>query len=106
MSRYRHLKINCEHDLTKAVAMKGPVAIAFGVVESFMQYKEGIYHAANCSKLNHGLAAVGYDVDANGNEYYIVKNSFGPTWGANGYIHIARNKNTCGIAKYNVVPVA
>ena len=66
-------------------------------------YKSGIYSDPDCSvdDVNHGIAIVGYGFDADQNEtqnYYILKNSFGVTWGEEGYMRIARNgKDTCGV---------
>ena len=44
------------------------------------------------TNLDHGVLVVGLTADA-----YIVKNSWGATWGANGYIEMARNVNKTGI---------
>lgn len=47
---------------------------------------------------------VGYGTE-NETDYWIVKNSFGPQWGENGYFRIARNKNnTCGLANFAFYP--
>jgi len=49
--------------------------------------------------LNHAVAAVGYGSEG-GKEYYIVRNSWGASWGEDGYIRIARkhdSKGICGI---------
>ena len=54
--------------------------------------------------LDHGVSIVGYGKEA-GIEYWIVRNSWGPTWGDNGYIRIANTgKNEAGICGINSVP--
>ena len=68
---------------------------------SFQFYKSGVYIENQCSStdLNHSATIVGYGEDSTGQAYYIVKNSWGKTWGDKGYILMARNRNNmCGIA--------
>ncbi|KAF4516388.1 hypothetical protein B566_EDAN008511 [Ephemera danica] len=71
---------------------------------------EGIYSEPNCLKsnfvneLNHEMLVVGYG-KKNGIDYWIVKNSFGETWGENGYVLVKRGVNTCGIASDATFPI-
>lgn len=102
-----------EEALMKAVASVGPVSVAIDASqESFQFYSEGVYYEPKCDsqQLDHGVLVVGYgteqDKDGNDQDYWLVKNSWGTTWGDQGYIKMARNKdNHCGIATASSYPL-
>ena len=48
-------------------------------------------------KINHAVLVVGYGTNAQGEDYWIVKNSWGTNWGDNGFFKIRRGNNECGI---------
>ena len=65
----------------------GPLPTAFYVYEDFIHYKSGIYSYTTGKRLGgHAVLLVGYN-DAE--QYFIVKNSWGPGWGENGFFRIA-----------------
>jgi len=82
----------------KAALAKGPVSVAIEADQSAFQfYTSGVLTKGCGQQLDHGVLAVGYGVE-NGQEYFLVKNSWGPRWGAAGYIKIgASSSNVCGI---------
>jgi len=95
-SSYTDVKTNDEASLAAALDQQ-PVAVAIEADQSsFQLYKSGILTAACGTNLDHGVLAVGYTSNS-----WIVKNSWGPTWGDAGYIQLARGvsqkQGQCGI---------
>jgi Cysteine protease len=67
-----------------------------------------VYYEPECNstQLDHAVLVVGYGTDENGNDYWLVKNSWNTTWGDEGYIKMARNReNNCGVASSASFPL-
>lgn len=86
-------------DLMKAISMQ-PISVAIEADGTgFQFYKEGVYDEECGTNIDHGVLAVGYAKD----DYYLIKNSWGATWGDSGYIKIsqksanAAEEGQCGI---------
>jgi hypothetical protein len=93
-----------EKQLAAAVE-KGPVSVAIEADQrAFQLYKSGVFSAPCGTQLDHGVLVVGYTSD-----YWIVKNSWGESWGAKGYINMKRGVSKagiCGIASQPSYPHA
>jgi len=75
-----------------------PISIGVHAGSSFQHYHSGVYDDTHCKngQLNHAILVVGYD--KSGSEpYWIVKNSWGGSWGDHGYINMKMGVNTCGM---------
>lgn len=93
----------------KAAIAQQPVSVAIDAAHaSFQLYKSGVYNGMCGTNLDHGVLAVGYG-DESGKPFFKVKNSWGASWGSNGYIYIARKgdgKGQCGIQLAASFPIA
>ncbi|XP_063365189.1 procathepsin L-like [Cydia amplana] len=95
--------------LQSAVANIGPISMSMDASQkSFELYKDGVYFDKNCSStdLDHSVLVVGYGTEQPGGDYWLVKNSWGKTWGMKGYMKLARNRgNHCGVATEPTYPL-
>ena len=98
--------------LLKEAVSYSPVSVAIEADSSIFQlYKKGIITSKKCGKnLDHGVLIVGYG-EEDGVKYWLLKNSWGPDWGENGYFRILRTEKSddegiCGIAMQASHPVS
>jgi len=93
-------KVNSNPNDIMSALQYGPVSIALKVVDSFSAYSNGVYYESNCGgSPNHAVVAVGYG-NLSGQDYWVVRNSWGAGWGQAGYALVMRGYNVCNIEKY------
>jgi C1A family cysteine protease len=102
---YVNVREGDEVDLMNAVAQR-PVSVAIDAHHrAFKLYHSGVFSLDSCTThLTHGVLMVGYG-EASGQKYWKIKNSWGKTWGSEGYGHVIRGKNMCSIADWSNYPI-
>ncbi|XP_057973588.1 cysteine proteinase mucunain-like [Malania oleifera] len=106
---YEDVPENDEKALKKAVANQ-PVSVAIEAGgRAFQLYQSGVFSGLCGTSLDHGVTAVGYGTE-NGTDYWLIKNSWGASWGEQGYIKMERNLGSaatgkCGIAMEASYPI-
>jgi len=83
-----------EAQMAAWISKNGPLPIAVDAQSHWQTYTGGIVSNCNGKSLDHGVLAVGYTSD-----YWIVKNSWGSSWGESGYIRLAYGSNQCGLTQ-------
>nr|XP_043621288.1 senescence-specific cysteine protease SAG39-like [Erigeron canadensis] len=108
ISGYEKVPANNEKALLQAVTHQ-PVSIAIDASGyAFQLYSGGVFSGACGTDLDHAITAVGYGTTTDGTKYWLMKNSWGTSWGENGYIRIKRDvakEGLCGIAMDASYPI-
>ena len=115
ISKYYYMSTPSEARL-QANLLTGPITarITAGKIEAFKSLGSGIFTgpcSSSASSFNHAILIVGYGTE-NGIDYWVIKNSWGESWGRNGFGRIQRNApgtngaGRCGIALEPTWPVA
>jgi hypothetical protein len=85
----------CSPDKVYSLLRNGPLMVGIDGGQGLQYYSSGIF-TATCSEDNHAVILAGYGVE-NGTEYWLVRNSWSPSWGESGYVRVKRNdtSNSC-----------
>jgi len=96
-----------------AAVAAAPVSVAIEADTSvFQSYKSGVIKSAACgTNLDHGVLVIGYGTDASLGDYWLLKNSWGTTWGEKGFFRIQRvatstDAGICGLQSEPSYPAA
>jgi cathepsin B len=76
----------------------GPGVVGLTVMNDLFSYSSGVYSPSASATVvgRHAVSLIGWGED-NGVAYWICQNSWGATWGEQGFFRIARGADTCGI---------
>ncbi|TVU42300.1 hypothetical protein EJB05_08697, partial [Eragrostis curvula] len=99
---YQDVPANNETALMKAVAYQ-PVSVAVdGGDMTFQFYSGGVMTGSCGTELDHGIVAIGYGQTSDGTKYWLLKNSWGTTWGEKGFLRMEKDisdkRGMCGLA--------
>ncbi|CRH00023.1 cysteine proteinase, putative [Plasmodium relictum] len=107
-----------ENSFKEAITFLGPISVSIAATDDFSFYGSGIYNGKCAYEVNHAVILVGfgmeeiYNSSLNKNEnvyYYIIKNSWGESWGEKGFMRIETNEKgtqrKCLLGKDAYVPL-
>jgi C1A family cysteine protease len=101
LAGYVNVTTGSEVDLMDALVSQFPVSISIDASHpTFSFYASGVYYEPQCGNtpddLDHTVLLVGYGTE-NGQDYWLVKNSWSTYWGDQGYVKMSRLNNNCGV---------
>lgn len=95
-----------DEDALAAAVANQPVSVGVDA-NNFQFYDGGVMTTDSCgTDLNHAVTIVGYGTAEDGSQYWLIKNSWGETWGEGGYLRLERGVNACGLTIQASYPVA
>ncbi|XP_074557141.1 cathepsin B-like protease 3 [Curcuma longa] len=85
-------------DIMAEIYTNGPVEVDFTVYEDFAHYKSGVYkHLTGYPMGGHAVKLIGWGTSEEGEDYWLIANSWNTEWGDDGFFKILRGTNECGI---------
>jgi len=97
----------CSVSSVYGLLAKGPLTVTTdGGSAAFQNYRSGLF-TATCTTINHAVILAGYGVSGT-TQYWLVRNSWGTSWGESGYIRIVineANNNSCFIDYLAILPM-
>jgi cathepsin L len=100
---YMHLRFGDDANLLKALKTIGPISVAVSVANGFYRYSSGVMDPREACgpRMNHAVLLVGYGVDEQTKlPYWLLKNSWGTSWGEDGYFRLNRKvNNSCFVSE-------
>ncbi|CAG9798855.1 unnamed protein product [Chironomus riparius] len=102
ITSYRTFTGYRDNEIACLLAANGPLSVAIFVNSSLIQYSGGIYDdEESCGPNptpNHAVLLIGFGVDSNNNiSYFTLKNSWGTSWGEQGFFRMKKGINLCNI---------
>jgi C1A family cysteine protease len=103
---YGRVEPGDEEAMKIALAEYGPLWVTISVGNEVYYYESGVIDIDDCSKrTDHAVVIVGYGSE-DGQDYWLIRNSWGEDYGDSGYFRMARNKgDMCGISQYVFYPI-
>ena len=102
ISSYKDIA-DSETTMASFVFASGPLSIAV-YAQTWQTYTSGIMTNCPSSQIDHGVLIVGFD-DNNNPPYWIIKNSWGTSWGEKGYIRVQKGTGQCSIGSYQTTAI-
>jgi cathepsin L len=90
-------------EIKTALCKFGPIAAAVRATPAFLSYSSGVFNERDPRPINHAITIVGWN-DRIG--AWAIKNSWGPSWGTDGFAYVAYNSNGIGTGAAWVMPLA
>jgi len=100
---YTNLPTNDAKPILKHLTTTGPLAVSVDA-STWSFYEEGVFDGCNQTNpdLDHAVQLVGFGTDAKFGDYWLIRNSWSPSWGEQGYIRLKRTAQPrCG---YDITP--
>ncbi|GAB2249291.1 hypothetical protein Droror1_Dr00012653 [Drosera rotundifolia] len=108
ISGYENVPNNDESSMQQAVANQPITVVLDASDDGFRYYSGGVFTGPCGTATDHVVTVVGYDTASDGTPYWLIKNSWGTSWGENGYIRLQRDvsdpRGLCGVAMYPAYP--